>query len=121
MHSRTRRRRGALSIGDDLAVIVGGQLHQTGPAATVAAEPADPDIARLLGWAELGYGTAASGTIQIGQLILRNAAEDVHGLVQAFYRPEDIELRPPRMPSRWQPHRTSRPDCSHPGRSPASP
>jgi len=90
----THDRDEALSIGDDLAVIIGGQLRQTGPAATVAAEPADPDIARLLGWSELGHGTAASGTARIGQLILRNAAEGLHGAVQAFYRPEDVELRP---------------------------
>lgn len=89
----THDRDEALSLGDDLAVIVGGQLRQTGPAATIAAEPAAPDIARLLGWSELGYGTAASGSVRIGQLILRKPAEDFHGPVQAFYRPEDIELR----------------------------
>ena len=90
----THDRDEALSIGDDLAVIVGGQLRQAGPAANVAADPADPDIARLLGWSELGHGTAASGTVQIGQLVLGNAAEGPHGPVQAFYRPEDVELRP---------------------------
>jgi ABC-type Fe3+/spermidine/putrescine transport system ATPase subunit len=85
----------ALSIGDDLAVIVGGQLRQTGPAATVATEPADPDVARLLGWSELGHGTAASGTVHIGQLVLQDvAAEGLHGPVEAFYRPEDVELSP---------------------------
>jgi len=63
----THDRDEALSIGDDLAVIVGGQLRQTGPAATVAAEPADPDIARLLGWSELGGGTAAAGTVRISR------------------------------------------------------
>ena len=89
----THDRDEALSLGDDLAVIVGGQLRQTGPAASVAAEPADPDIARLLGWSELGHGTAASGTARIGQLILRRAAEGLHGPVQAFYRPEDVDLR----------------------------
>jgi len=90
----THDRDEALSLGDDLAVIVGGQLRQTGPAATVAAEPADPDIARLLGWSELGHGTAASGTARIGQLVLSKAAEGLNGPVQAFYRSEDIELRP---------------------------
>jgi ABC-type Fe3+/spermidine/putrescine transport system ATPase subunit len=90
----THDRDEAFSIGDDLAVIVGGQLRQIGLAASVAAEPADPDIARLLGWSELGNGTAVGGTVRIGQLVLRMAAEDLHGSVQAFYRPEDIELRP---------------------------
>jgi ABC-type Fe3+/spermidine/putrescine transport system ATPase subunit len=90
----THDRDEALSIGDDLAVIVGGQLRQTGPAATVGAEPADPDVARLLGWSELGHGTAASGTAWIGQVVLRSTAEGLHGPVQAFYRPEDVELDP---------------------------
>ena len=90
----THDRDEALSIGDDLAVIVGGQLRQTGPAAHVASEPADPDVARLLGWSELGQGTAASGTVHIGQLVLLDVAEGLHGPVEAFYRPEDVELNP---------------------------
>jgi molybdate transport system ATP-binding protein len=89
----THDRDEALSIGDDLAVIVGGQLRQTGPAAQVSASPADPDVARLLGWSELGHGTAASNAVRIGQLALPNTAS-VNGPVQAFYRPEDIELSP---------------------------
>jgi ABC-type Fe3+/spermidine/putrescine transport system ATPase subunit len=90
----THDRDEALSIGDDLAVIVGGQLRQTGPAANVAAEPADPDVARLLGWSELGHGTANGDTVRIGQLVLREAATGLHGPVQAFYRPEDVDLSP---------------------------
>jgi ABC-type Fe3+/spermidine/putrescine transport system ATPase subunit len=90
----THDRDEALSIGDDLAIIVAGQLRQTGPAATVAARPADPDTARLLGWTELGHGTAENGTIRIGQLVLRDTAVGLHGPVHAFYRPEDIELSP---------------------------
>jgi ABC-type Fe3+/spermidine/putrescine transport system ATPase subunit len=90
----THDRDEALSIGDDLAVIVGGQLRQTGPATQVAAEPADPDVARLLGWSELGHGTADGGTVWVGQLVLRDAATGLHGPVQAFYRPEDVGLSP---------------------------
>jgi ABC-type sulfate/molybdate transport systems ATPase subunit len=89
----THDRDEALSIGDDLAVIVGGQLRQTGPATTVAAEPADPDVARLLGWTELGHGTASGGTARIGQLVLRDTG--TAGPVQAFYRPEDVQLSHP--------------------------
>jgi ABC-type Fe3+/spermidine/putrescine transport system ATPase subunit len=89
----THDRDEALSIGDDLAVIAGGQLRQTGPAADVAAKPADPDVARLLGWSELGPGTTAHGTARIGQLVLHDpAATGMDGPVQAFYRPEDIQL-----------------------------
>jgi ABC-type Fe3+/spermidine/putrescine transport system ATPase subunit len=90
----THDRDEALSIGDDLAIVVGGQLRQTGPAATVAAEPADPGIARLLGWSELGNGTAADGAVRIGQLVLHDAAQGLYGPVQAFYRPEDVQLSP---------------------------
>lgn len=91
----THDRDEALSIGDDLAIIVGGQVRQAGPAAQVAAEPADPDSARLLGWAELGRGTAADGAARVGQLVIRDAVTaDLHGPVQAFYRPEDVELGP---------------------------
>jgi ABC-type Fe3+/spermidine/putrescine transport system ATPase subunit len=88
----THDRDEALSIGDDLAVIVGGQLRQTGAAATVAAEPADPDVARLLGWSELGHGTARRGTARIGQLALTDLAAGLHGPMHAFYRPEDVQL-----------------------------
>jgi ABC-type Fe3+/spermidine/putrescine transport system ATPase subunit len=93
----THDRDEALSIGDDLAVIVGGQLRQTGPAAQVAAEPADPDVARLAGWSELGSGTAANAAVTIGQLVFRTAAAAgrLHGPVQAFYRPEDVTLAAP--------------------------
>jgi ABC-type Fe3+/spermidine/putrescine transport system ATPase subunit len=89
----THDRDEALSIGDDLAVIVGGQLRQTGPAATISAAPADPDVARLLGWTELGHGTATNDTVRIGNLVLRGpAVTGVTGPVHAFYRPEDIQL-----------------------------
>ena len=91
----THDRDEALGIGDDLAVIVAGQLRQTGPAAAVVAEPADPDVARLLGWSELGHGTAANGTAHIGQLVIRHpATAGLHGPVQVFYRPEDVQLSP---------------------------
>ncbi len=91
----THDRDEALSLGDDLAIIAGGQLRQTGPADQVAAEPADPHVARLLGWTELGHGTLAGDTVRIGQLVLRgNSAAHLSGPVQAFYRPEDIELGP---------------------------
>jgi ABC-type Fe3+/spermidine/putrescine transport system ATPase subunit len=91
----THDRDEALSIGDDLAIIAGGQLRQTGPAAQVAAEPADPHVARLLGWTELGHGTAADGAVRIGNLVLRGAAAPgLTGPIHAFYRPEDIEVSP---------------------------
>jgi ABC-type Fe3+/spermidine/putrescine transport system ATPase subunit len=92
----TQDRDEALSIGDDLAVIADGQLRQTGLASQVAAEPANPDVARLLGWSELDRGTAARGTVQTGQLLLPGTAPaDMHGPVHIFYRPEDVLLSTP--------------------------
>ena len=91
----THDRDEALSIGDDLAIIVAGQLRQTGPAAHVAANPADPDVARLLGWSELGHGTAAGDHRPHRAAALRGAvAPGLSGPVHAFYRPEDVQLRP---------------------------
>jgi molybdate transport system ATP-binding protein len=92
----THDRDEALSIGDDLAVIVGGQLRQTGPASQVAAEPADPDAARLLGWSQLSHGAAADTTVRAGQLLLPEASSpDARGPVQIFYRPEEVLLSTP--------------------------
>ncbi len=89
----THDRDEALSIGNDLAIIIGGQLRQAGPASQVTAAPADPDTARLLGWTELGPGTAARGTVTAGQLQLPDVAPPgTHGPVRIFYRPEDLLL-----------------------------
>jgi ABC-type sulfate/molybdate transport systems ATPase subunit len=92
----THDRDEALSIGDDLALIVAGQLRQTGPASQVAAEPAAADAARLLGWSELGRGTTQHQAVRAGQLLLPDAAPPgVQGPVHIFYRPEDVLLGTP--------------------------
>jgi ABC-type sulfate/molybdate transport systems ATPase subunit len=92
----THDRDEALTIGDDLALIVAGQLRQTGPAAHVIAHPADPDTARLLGWTLLGPGTATGPTVRAGQLLLVDAAPPAtQGPVHIYYRPEDVLLSPP--------------------------
>jgi ABC-type Fe3+/spermidine/putrescine transport system ATPase subunit len=104
----THDRDEALSIGDDLAIIVAGQLRQTGPARHVAADPADPDAARLLGWTELGRGTAERGAVRAGQLLLPDAAPPDHqGFVHVFYRPEDVLLGTPASDSRAEPSLTA--------------
>ncbi|HEY6295956.1 MAG TPA: ABC transporter ATP-binding protein [Streptosporangiaceae bacterium] len=92
----THDRDESLSIGTDLAILTGGQLRQSGPASQVTAAPADPDTARLLGWTELGPGTAEAGTVTTGQLHLPGAAPPgTHGPVRIFYRPEDLLLGTP--------------------------
>jgi molybdate transport system ATP-binding protein len=91
----THDRDEALSIGDDLVIIAAGQLRQTGPASQVAAEPADPDAARLLGWSELGHGITQHEAVRVGQLLLPDAAPGIQGPVRIFYRPEDVLLGTP--------------------------
>lgn len=90
----THDRDEALSIGDDLAIIIGGRLTQAGPAARVTAAPADPDAARLLGWSHLGSGTIAEpGTVRVGQFTFPGVTDpQVTGAVQVYYRPEDVIL-----------------------------
>jgi molybdate transport system ATP-binding protein len=98
----THDRDEALSISNDLAIITGGRLRQTGPASQLTAAPADPGTARLLGWTELGPGTAAHGIVTAGQLYLPAAVPaSIQGPVRIFYRPEDLTLRapPPELPA----------------------
>jgi ABC-type Fe3+/spermidine/putrescine transport system ATPase subunit len=92
----THDRDEAVGIGTDLAIINGGQLRQAGPASQVTAHPADPETARLLGWTELGPGTADHRTVTTGQLHLPDSAPPgTHGPVRVFYRPEDLILGTP--------------------------
>jgi ABC-type Fe3+/spermidine/putrescine transport system ATPase subunit len=90
----THDRDEALSIGDDLAIIIGGRLTQAGPADRITAAPADPDAARLLGWSHLGSGTIAEpGTVRVGQFIFPGVTDpQVTGAVQVYYRQEDVVL-----------------------------
>ena len=120
----THDRDEALSISNDLAIITGGRLSQAGPASQVTAAPADPDTARLLGWTELGPGTADRGTVTTGQLRLPDAAPPgIHGAVRVFYRPEDLILGTPPAgtQSRRQPHRPGRAGPPHPAPGPHHP
>jgi len=92
----THDRDEALAIGTDLAILTGGQLRQAGPASQVTTAPADPETARLLGWTELGPGTADRGTVTTGQIHLPGAVPPgTHGPVRIFYRPEDLILGTP--------------------------
>ncbi|HJS95851.1 MAG TPA: hypothetical protein VJ741_16420 [Solirubrobacteraceae bacterium] len=88
----THDREEALILADDIAVIVGGQLRQVGPATEIASHPGDADVARILGWAELGTGTIRQGTVALGDLRLPTA--DGSGTAAVFYRPESITLAP---------------------------
>ena len=93
----THDRDEALSIGDDLAIMVAGRLAQAGAADQVASAPADPAAARLLGWTHLGSGDISQpGTVRAGQFTFADAADpQLRGKVQVYYRPEDVLLDNP--------------------------
>lgn len=93
----THDRDEALSIGDDLAILVAGRLAQVGTADQVAAAPADPAAARLLGWTRLGSGDIGEpGTVHAGQFTFADVTDpQLTGEVQVFYRPEDVVLDSP--------------------------
>jgi ABC-type Fe3+/spermidine/putrescine transport system ATPase subunit len=91
----THDRDEAFTLADDLAIIADGTIRQAGNARDVAAQPADPVAAKLLGWTELGAGLQDHGQVRIGDVTL--AAPDTtvtSGIVQVYYRPEDVILRP---------------------------
>jgi ABC-type sulfate/molybdate transport systems ATPase subunit len=86
----THDRDEAFSLADDLAVIVGGALRQSGEAHRIAAAPSDPVVARLLGWSELGIGEVVEGKVVIGDVSFDAGYHS--GAVQVFYRPEDVRV-----------------------------
>ncbi|MHB1912483.1 MAG: ABC transporter ATP-binding protein, partial [Acidimicrobiales bacterium] len=87
----------ALSTADQVAIIQAGRIGQVGPPAELYAQPADPEIARFLGAANLVNGTLRSGraVTPLGILSLRSPgldrpADGTPALV--LIRPEQIEL-----------------------------
>ena len=91
----THDRDEALSIGDDLAVIVRRRLRQLAARHAIVMNPADAAVAPLLGWVELGRGIATQGAVTVDQLRLPAAgfgAVPPDGPVRVFYRPENVTL-----------------------------
>jgi ABC-type sulfate/molybdate transport systems ATPase subunit len=89
----THDRDEALTLADDLAIVVAGRLRQLDVPAAVIAHPADPEVARLLGWADLGTGCIRQEVATIGRFCIP-AAHLTDGPAQIFYRPEDLVLEP---------------------------
>jgi ABC-type Fe3+/spermidine/putrescine transport system ATPase subunit len=105
----THDRDEALSIGDDIAVLAGGQLRQAGTALEVTTSPADASVARLLGWRLLGRGTVSQGTVSIGQLTLNVTGLSTRaGIADVFYRPEDVVIGTHGSPAAVAGHFTAR-------------
>jgi ABC-type Fe3+/spermidine/putrescine transport system ATPase subunit len=91
----THDRDEAFTLADDLAIIAGGTIRQAGNASDVAAHPADPVAAKLLGWTELGSGLQDHSQVRIGELMLAAPETSTSSsAVRIYYRPEDVLLRP---------------------------
>jgi len=87
----------ALSLADQVAVMMGGSFLQVASPATVYLTPAEPRVASFLGHASLvdghvdGHG-AAEATCALGTVPLRAACEP--GPVRLAVRAEQIQIRP---------------------------
>ncbi|HWE32574.1 MAG TPA: ABC transporter ATP-binding protein [Solirubrobacteraceae bacterium] len=88
----THDRDEALTLAEHIAVIVRGELRQIQAATEIASTPIDADVARLLGWSELGRATIQTGTIVLGDL--RVPTLERSGTAAVFYRPESVVLGP---------------------------
>jgi ABC-type Fe3+/spermidine/putrescine transport system ATPase subunit len=91
----THDREEALTLGDQIAVIVDGQLRQVDSADRITSHPADADVARLLGWTHLADGRVDRDTVILGELRLPAPARTPTGTtVSVFYRPEGLLVSP---------------------------
>ena len=100
----------AFTLGDEVAVMRGGQILQQAAPTELYEHPADPWLAVFVGEADLLPGTAAgtAATTQLGRIPL---CVDTQGDVQVLVRPEEIVLT---EGSRRRGHRDrlSRPRCT---------
>lgn len=90
----THDRDEALSLANHIAVIANGQLRQIELAEEITSRPADADVARLLGWIELGRGSIQRGQITLGDVTLEahHLADHEARPVTVYYRPENVLL-----------------------------
>jgi ABC-type sulfate/molybdate transport systems ATPase subunit len=97
----THDRDEALILGDQVGVLVDGELRQTQSAHSITSHPVDADVARLLGWSHLGDGHVDQGATVLGDLRLPPPAGAHHSdrRVSVFYRPEGVVLTPTDSPA----------------------
>lgn len=96
----THDRDEALSLGDRLGVMIGGQLLQVGAPEEVYGEPSDPAVARFMGVETVALGRVVAQdegtlTVDVEGVALEavgSAAEGIEVLV--CLRPEDVTLLP---------------------------
>lgn len=82
----------ALSLADQVAVMMDGAFLQVAPPTDVYLTPADPRVASFLGHAALVAGTAADGRVDcaLGALPLRTPS--AQGAVQVAIRAEQVHI-----------------------------
>jgi ABC-type sulfate/molybdate transport systems ATPase subunit len=89
----THDRDEALRLADDLAILAGGVLRQTGAVDALTGHPTDAVAARLLGWAALGPARRDAAGLRVGDLLIDSAILDgVTGLDTVYYRPEEVRI-----------------------------
>lgn len=94
----THDRLEALALGDRLVVVVAGQVRQVGPVAQVFSQPADVDVARLVGTENVlsgeVLGPSADGLVEVevGGRRLVAVDEGLRGRVWVCLRAEEVLL-----------------------------
>jgi iron(III) transport system ATP-binding protein len=85
----------ALSIADQVAVLREGKIAQCGAPRDLYSYPADPELARFVGEANLVDGTLVNGSVEtvLGPLKVE-VATAAPGPVTVLVRPEQIEISP---------------------------
>jgi ABC-type sulfate/molybdate transport systems ATPase subunit len=102
----THDRDEALEIGDQVAVVVAGQVRQMASSDEIVAKPEDDTCARLLGWSELGVGSLDRDILVLGDLAVptSDSLDRWNGPVSVFYRPEAVLLGADAVGSRGPTH-----------------
>jgi iron(III) transport system ATP-binding protein len=83
----------AFLLGDEVAVMVAGRIHQQAPPAEVYEAPATPEVAAFLGDATMVEAVAAGAVARawFGEVPLRQPAD---GPVRLLVRPEHLAMAP---------------------------
>ena len=101
----THDRDEALTLGDRLAVLIGGQLRQVDTPSVVFGTPADPEVAAFVGvetiWpATVGGGVGGLAELMVGGTTVTVATDLPQGAAVLFcLRPEDVTLFPDGEPA----------------------
>ncbi len=83
----------ALSLVDQVAVLIHGVVRQMAPPQKLYRQPADRDVAAFVGDANFLAGRAAGRTLECELGVLETQVE-VHGKVEVLVRPEDVQVSP---------------------------